>query len=737
MEALKAAIANGADAVYLGMQKFGARAYSSNFDEEQLQEAVAFAHLRGVKVYVTTNTIVFQDELPQVFAQLDFVNSLGVDGVIVQDLAVLAYVAQHFQHMEAHCSTQMGIDDLDAALLCKQLGAKRIVLARELPLDQVKAIRQAADIPVEVFIHGALCISYSGNCIMSGMMGNRLGNRGRCIGSCRQLYDVINATTGQSLGQSYILSTKDLNTIDFVDQLEGVDSLKIEGRMKEPIYVANVVSRYRLALDGAASADNKEKLNRTFNRTYTKGYLFGEDRRDITNIDKPNNFGFLIGEVAKAERGKYRLELTHPLRQNDIIRIRHAGEDVIVPATKLYDAQGKLINGADHACYIKIKERLSAGDAVYKTKDAQYEHELEAHLEGEYRRFNLDVAVYAYPGAPLIVDAEGLGQRYSYTGTEPLSEAITNPTGKETVIKQLSRLNDTVFQLGRVSYDEGNVYIPAKMLNAARRDIVEHLYAQRLDAQPRATMEPPVHAPIAFAPAAPRLAACVTTREQYDVCKECGLDVVYFQNVVPRNHNDYQDLEGEVLVGGLGGVYRYGKSNPFVTDYSLNVVNSQSCYELHRLGAKRVTLSYEINKWQLQDLLAAYQRENGGLPALEMVVYGHAPLLVTKYCPLKKMGLCGQCRQNRYELHDDRDTFPVVPHEDCTTTILNGKVLNLLDEMPSIKGVSVFRLNFTVESPDEVRDVIAKAQGKLAGTLEGPVFNPKTDTRGHFAKEIM
>ena len=187
MEALRAAIANGCDAVYLGMQKFGARAYSANFSEQELAEAVAYAHIRGVKVYVTVNTIVFQDELEDVYRQLHFLNGLGVDGVIAQDLAVLTYVARNFCDMEAHCSTQMGIDDLEGALLAKELGAKRAVISREVPLEQVKRIREQADLPVEVFVHGALCISYSGNCIMSSMTGNRSGNRGRCIGSCRKL----------------------------------------------------------------------------------------------------------------------------------------------------------------------------------------------------------------------------------------------------------------------------------------------------------------------------------------------------------------------------------------------------------------------------------------------------------------------------------------------------------------------------------------------------------------------
>ena len=183
MEALKVAISNGCDAIYLGMQKFGARAYSSNFDFESLRDAVQYAHLRDVKIYVTMNTIIFEDEIEDMKAQINELNEIGVDGIIVQDLAAFDYIARIFADMEAHCSTQMGIDDLDGTLLFKELGAKRVVLSREVEIEKVKEIRKAAQIPLEIFVHGALCVSYSGNCLMSGLMGYRSGNRGSCVGS--------------------------------------------------------------------------------------------------------------------------------------------------------------------------------------------------------------------------------------------------------------------------------------------------------------------------------------------------------------------------------------------------------------------------------------------------------------------------------------------------------------------------------------------------------------------------
>lgn len=737
MEALKAAVTNGCDAVYLGMQKFGARAYSSNFDAESLEEAVRFAHLRDVKIYVTMNTIVFEDEIEDMKKQLNLLNEIGVDGVIVQDLAVFDYAVENFKDMEAHCSTQMGIDDLAGTLLFKELGAERVVLSREVSIEKVKEIKRIAKIPLEIFVHGALCVSYSGNCLMSGLIGYRSGNRGRCVGSCRKPYELIDAATGSSLGRSYLLSTKDLNTIDYIDQLKEIDSLKIEGRMKEPAYVANVVAKYRAALDGTVTDADKEDLQKTFNRTFTKGYLFHEDPKDLSNIDRPNNFGYEIGKVTGSYNGMYEITLNKRLNQNDIIRIDHGGEDVNLSVVKLYDREGMLINKAEKVCYIRIKERLSQGDTVYKTKDYQFYNDLENSPKNEFRRFPLNLKVYAYPGASLVIDAEGLGCQFLYDGGEVLEEAVNNPTTREQVVKQLSRLGDTVFDLGDVEFEEYNAFIPAKMLNSARRAIVQALYDAKLDSKERRIMIPEAKEKIAFDRKEPYLTASVTTKAQYDACVKQGVKEVYFDNIIRRNQVDYEDKEGELLIGGYGGIYHYRGRNPFVTDYSLNVVNSDSCYRLFRLGAKRVTLSYELNRKQVSDLIEAYYAKNDGYPALEMVVYGRAPLMFTKYCPMKKMNQCGVCRTKNYEMKDEYGTFPILSHSDCTTTILNGKTLNLLDEMPSIEGVEAFRLNFTIESEDEVVKVVKAAQKKLAGVDGKQLFDQETDTRGHFNKEII
>ncbi|WP_249923607.1 DUF3656 domain-containing protein [Paenibacillus odorifer] len=236
---------------------------------------------------------------------------------------------------------------------------------------------------------------------------------------------------------------------------------------------------------------------------------------------------------------------------------------------------------------------MSVGDAVYKTKDYFYYKELEASLEKEFKRFNLDLRVYAYPGSKLFIDVEGLGYTYAYESEEILGEAINNPTTKDQVIKQFSRLNDTIFELNHVDYEECNAFIPAKLLNAARRDIVLGLYDLKLNSQQKRTKALKAKEKISFAPEQPYLTASVTNQEQYDACVSCGIKEIYFENVVRRNQNEYKEKEGQLLIGGYGGIYHYRETNPFVTDYSLNVINATSCYELYKLGAKRVTLSYD------------------------------------------------------------------------------------------------------------------------------------------------
>ncbi len=737
-EALVAAISNGADAIYLGMNKFGARAYANNFDYEELQKAINYAHLRKVKIYVTMNTIVYDNELEEAYHQIDTIYNLGVDGVIVQDLAIFIFIIKNYPKMEVHCSTQMGIDDLEGTLLFKSLGAHRVVISREVPLQEIQRIKKISKMPIEAFVHGALCVSYSGNCLMSGLIGYRSGNRGRCVGSCRKPYELINSTTNETLTKSYILSMKDLCTIDKIKDLSFVDSLKIEGRMKEPVYVANVVNLYRKALDGQYEKEDLNLLRKTFNRTYTKGYIFKEDKENIVNPLKPNNFGYKIGTITAKTKIGYEITLTSTLNQQDIIRIDHKNEDVNLSVNRIYDKNDNLISSANTTCYIKIKEQLSIGDIVYKTKDYKYNLLVENSYPKEFNRFDLNLYVYGNVGSYLTIILECDGQTVEISSDFLLEEAVKMPTSKEQFCKQFNRLTDTVYQLNTVEYCVSNVFIPVTKINELRRVGIEKLNEKRISKRTPITLKDPTYKPLFFPSDTVSLSVFCTTNEQYLAAKELGINIIYYKdNVIRRNETKYPPKNTDVLVGGYGGIYAYKDKTNFITDYSLNIVNFPSVYFLHNLGAKRVTLSYEINQEQIKKLIENYYKAVGGYPNLEMIVYGRAPMMFTHYCPLKGMKQCGKCKNNEYILKDEYDSFPILSHEDCTTTILNGKILNLIDDLENIKHIQTFRINLTKESYEESKKILSLFLEKIKTMQPTNFFNKDTDTRGHFNKVIL
>ena len=306
MECLKAAILAGCDAVYLGGNMFGARSFANNFDYDELKEAVNYAHTYGVKVYVTTNTLIYENEVERFTEYVTYLNSIHVDAIIMQDIGMMDKMRKEFPNMEIHASTQMHIHNEEGVKLVKELGLTRAVLARETDYQTIKKIKENVDIELEIFVHGALCISYSGQCLMSSLIGNRSGNRGTCAGSCRHKYDVLNENLEKINNDKYNLSTKDLNSLDNLEKLikTGADSFKIEGRMKSKSYVYLVVKLYRMAIDSyfekgkvEINENDLEDLKITFNRLFTKGFLFNTENNDIINPYRPNHLGVEIGKV--------------------------------------------------------------------------------------------------------------------------------------------------------------------------------------------------------------------------------------------------------------------------------------------------------------------------------------------------------------------------------------------------------------------------------------------------------
>ena len=300
MEALYAAIEGGADAIYIGGMKFGARAFSKNFTLDEIEYATGYAHMYGVKLYVAVNTLIYDNETTEFLDYVKRLHKIGVDAFIMQDIGMIDLVRKTLPNAEIHVSTQAHIHNLDGVKLLEKLGIKRTVLARETSIEEIEYIKKNSNIDLEIFIAGALCISYSGNCLMSSLIGGRSGNRGMCAGSCRLPYDLVDEKGKVINKDKYILSTKDLNTLEYLGRLIdlGVTSFKIEGRMKSPEYVYIVTKLYRHAIDtyletGHVDIDKKllSDLTKVFQRGFTKGFIFNEDNNNFINNKRPNHQG--------------------------------------------------------------------------------------------------------------------------------------------------------------------------------------------------------------------------------------------------------------------------------------------------------------------------------------------------------------------------------------------------------------------------------------------------------------
>lgn len=741
MEALISAVNSGCDAVYLGMNKFGARAYASNFDFDTLAQAIRYCHLHNVKVHVTMNTIVFEDELEDAYSQIIKLYQMGVDAIIIQDIALLDYVKRNCPQIEAHASTQMGLDDEYGAKEANILGAKRVVLGRECSLDKIKEIKEKTNLPIEVFSHGALCVSYSGNCLMSGLIGYRSGNRGRCVGSCRKPYELINTTTNESLGTSYILSMKDLSTVDKLEELSFVDSIKIEGRMKEPTYVANVVKEYRYALDNHHAKDDAYiNLEKTFNRTFTNGYIFGTDKKNIVNIKRPNHVGYKAGFVSNKKKGYVEITLDCCLNQNDIIRIE-AQTDITYPLTKIYDENGNLINSSDKKIYIKLQENVDIGNLVYVTSDTKYLEKVAQESRKLSRRIPINMYLTGKIGQTLKLQIICTEHHIEVLSDFIVEKSLKNQFLYDNAYKQLSRLNDTPYEIETLECDTDiDSFIPSSILNELRRNAILKLDEERLKIN-RSTDIKKEDCDVDVTLSDKGLTVFCQTKEQYEAAISCGINKedIYFDNYFRRNECTYKDENLDVtLVGGYGGInYFKDKETYLVSDFSLNVVNARALYLLHKEGVKRVTISHEINKSRIDKMVSEFERKYNKKPNLEMIVYGRAHLLNTKYCPLKVNNLCGKCKNNQYAIKDNYGKFPIISHNDCTTTIVNGKILNLLDELPYLNdAVRKYRIQLTIETKEETISIINRALSKLNGN-NIKEFNRETDTRGHFNKDIL
>jgi len=499
-EALEAAVNAGADAVYMGGKAFGARQYASNFDREEMAKAVYFAHMHRVRIYITVNTLVDDSEMQDLASYLLFLNNVGVDGIIVQDLGVIRLAKQIVPDLPLHASTQMTVTNSSGVDFSIEAGMERTVVARELSLEEIKAACSRGT-EIETFIHGALCVCYSGQCLMSSLIGGRSGNRGRCAQPCRLPYKLMNAKgedmlAGKDAGQ-YLLSPKDMNTLEILPELieAGVVSYKIEGRMKRPEYVAVVVDAYRRAIDSYKAGNynvpqkDLDNIEQIFNRDFTTAYMTHRPGREMMSDRRPNNRGVLVGRVAKLDkvRNKATIKLDKELHLGDGLEfwVSVGGRVGTTVTEMLRGGESVSVAGVGEQVTIDVPNGVRLNDRVFRTLDAG----LMAYAQQFFgpdakKRIPVDAVVTAKLGEPMkimLTDDEG---NVGYGETNFIvEEARKRALDDDVVRKQVDRLGTTEYFLNSLTFEhDDNVMVPMSEMNEARRMAAESLDVTRLEA---------------------------------------------------------------------------------------------------------------------------------------------------------------------------------------------------------------------------------------------------------------
>jgi len=499
-DALAAAVENGADAVYLGGKKFNARASADNFDDTGLERAVEYAHLRNTRIYVTVNTLIDNSEIRSVMEYIKFLYDLGVDGLIVQDLGLAYLVHLLFPRMRLHASTQMTIHNLEGIRFLERLGFHRIVLAREVSLSDISFFHAQSGLELEVFGHGALCVAYSGQCLMSSLIGGRSGNRGRCAQPCRMTYTLVDKkgnNVGGEGGEVHLLSPRDLNTIEILPQFcaAGIASLKIEGRMKRPEYVATVVRIYRDALNRLrenpgefhVSPEEQRQLGQIFNRDFTTGYLISNPGRDLMSFQRPNNRGVRLGRIEQvlASEQQAVVKLDEKLRVGDGVEIwvtKGGRQGFFIEQMILHGKQVEQAGKGD-VVTIPVSGKPQVGDRIFKTHDAELIAKAQQAYLDSQRLVPLHMFFWARDGRPFSLTAEDdQGNKSSYRSAYIVEKARKHSSTEETVYSQLDRLGGTGFKIEKADIEiEEGLMLPASELNKARRFVVEQIRGSRLE----------------------------------------------------------------------------------------------------------------------------------------------------------------------------------------------------------------------------------------------------------------
>ncbi|MEK6265972.1 MAG: DUF3656 domain-containing protein [Clostridium sp.] len=779
MESVIAAVQMGADAVYIGGSKFSARAFAFNFDDENITRAVDYCHIYGVRVYVTVNTLVKDNELKEIMEYIGFLYSEGVDALILQDTGLIYLVKNNFPDFEMHASTQMTIHNGEGALLLKDMGFKRIVLSRELSLKEVNYISNTLKVETEVFVHGALCICYSGQCLMSSIIGGRSGNRGRCAQPCRLPYTLIDKNSNRT-DEAYLLSPKDICTIDNLKDIvaTGTSSLKIEGRMKKPEYVSGVVEIYRRALDNVYNnrvqkldVDTKV-LTQLFNREgFSKAYLYGNTGKDMMAYKVPKNSGLPIGKVAS--------DLSVTLLENVALKDGIMFSDNGFSIAKITMGTVEVEKAGKGDKVLLKPTKYKAGDFLYKISDVDLMNKLSKSYSDKYKRkIDLNLSIEFSVNKPLSISASYMGESFRALG-DLVQVAVNKPLESLRIIQNLSKTGDTPFKINEVnfeSFEEG--FVPMAALNSVRRELIDNIqhyiigkhkrennivhinYNKKLGMQgEKKNIDPKDNKDNAI----PETLIYVTSKTQLSAVLEMGFDNIAinpfmrscdvdlntcdaniylkvpniikeeFESICEFIENNLYRVKG-VITANLGIINRFNKKISIIGDYKLNVFNRYSS-DFYESFLRGTCISAELNQKEIKEIAV-----KSTLP-LQIMVYGKYELMVSEYCAIgsvlgsksDKSTCVEKCTKGCYTLKDRKgEEFSISTDKYCRSYIYNNVPVNLISNMTEIikNNIYSFRLDFLDETYEETLEVLHNyIKKEWCGEF-------KNYTRGHFKRGV-
>ncbi|WP_419651174.1 DUF3656 domain-containing U32 family peptidase [Veillonella atypica] len=799
MENFMAALESGADAIYLGGKVFNARAHAANFGIDELREAVRLAHILDVSVYVTVNILIGDTELKDLEQYIKDLDSIGVDAIIVQDLAVAEIAKRVAPNIHLHGSTQMTAATLDAVRFYESLGFTRVVLARELSLKEIQHICKHCKAEIEVFVHGALCVCYSGQCLMSSFIGGRSGNRGACAQPCRLPYELLDSK-GESVlpkHEAYLLSPKDLNYSEHMNELvaAGVTSFKVEGRMKKVSYVRQVIGTYREILDEASIHENQRKaLASGFNRGFSTAYLEDTVGRQMMTVVAPNHQGKPIGE-AYTKKGEVYLSLTEPIEQGSLVKILQSNGSVTY-----YTVDDEWTCVSDTL----YKGRPAEGLAVGQLYLASTPKNTKSRGLQEFTR-KYDMSVYLSVGSngetnytelTVILDS-GL----SVTVTNEYVPAIANkvPTSLEKVTEQLGRLGNTLFRLSYVDIPDGPYMWPASVLNALRRDAVTALETalithhveswQALQVTGDVDYDFKVQHELSY-DTCPMISARVDEIEGvkaaisggaqkivfggdrlsripyalsiYDeVARLCAQSDVICTFATPRVVKDDEveaykhTLEAIVqahpdsisihVQQALLWLRELGYTGAIEADTGLNIFNTPTLHFWEQLHISCVNPSQELTLKQITELA-----KHSHVP-IETMIHGYTEMMISEYCAIasfvgtgSKVNCPMPCVKESYSLKDRKgEIFPIRTDPYCRMHIMNSHEMDMRAYVPMLlqKGISILRVDGRHMKPSYVKDIVSQYVGIATGTMEAPPkkidSQGESITRGHYFRGIL